>query len=154
MEPSSSITTGTFSPFRNLRKASAVHVRWTGQDSYLSFSQKFSSLHFLALAKLHSTAQVGITKDTQLMKKKVDCVFSLTAFSLTLRSKAIVRSSSLRMLRSRIFNLRKVVLLRYRFCCVRQSVSGISFAHGFLVDLGLVGAYTSNETGLSEPKYS
>ncbi len=30
LEPSSSSTTGKFSPFRTLRKASAVHVRWTG----------------------------------------------------------------------------------------------------------------------------
>ena len=58
----------------------------------------------------------------------------MTAFLLMLRSKAIVRSSSLRILRSGIFNLRRVVLLRYCSHCVRQSVSRTSFAHGFLVD--------------------
>jgi hypothetical protein len=30
----------SFSPFRTLRKASAVNVRWTEHDSYLSFPQK------------------------------------------------------------------------------------------------------------------
>ncbi len=57
-ESGSSITTVDFSLFRLLRKASAVNVRWTEHDSYLSFSQKNSSWHFLALAKLRSMAQV------------------------------------------------------------------------------------------------
>ncbi len=48
----------SFSPFRTLRKASAVNVRWTEHDSYLSFSQKSSSWHFFALAKLRSIARV------------------------------------------------------------------------------------------------
>ncbi len=48
----------SFSPFRTLRKASAVNVCWTEHDSYLSFSQKPSSWHFLALAKLRSIARV------------------------------------------------------------------------------------------------
>jgi hypothetical protein len=38
-EPGSSFTTGKFSPFQTLRKASAVNVRWTENRSYLSFSQ-------------------------------------------------------------------------------------------------------------------
>jgi hypothetical protein len=42
-EPGSCITTIEFSLFRLLRKVSAVNVRWTEQDSYLSFSQKSSS---------------------------------------------------------------------------------------------------------------
>ncbi len=33
----------SFSPFQTLRKASAVNVRWTEHDSYLSFSQKYLS---------------------------------------------------------------------------------------------------------------
>ncbi len=56
-ESGSSITTVDFSFFRLLRKASAVDVHWTEHDSYLSFSQKSSSWHFLALAKLRSTAR-------------------------------------------------------------------------------------------------
>ncbi len=43
VEPGSSSTTGMFSPFRTLRKSSAMHVRSTEHDSYLSFSQKSSS---------------------------------------------------------------------------------------------------------------
>ncbi len=45
-----------FSAF--LPKVSALNVRWTEHDSYLSFSQKSLDWHFLALAKLRSTAQV------------------------------------------------------------------------------------------------
>jgi hypothetical protein len=41
-----------------LPKVSAVNVRWAEQDSYLSSSQKSSNWHFLALAKLRSTARV------------------------------------------------------------------------------------------------
>ncbi len=42
-EPGSSITTVEFSLFQILQKVSAVNVRWTEQDSYLSSSQKSSS---------------------------------------------------------------------------------------------------------------
>ncbi len=59
-ESGSRITTVNFSLFHLLRKASAVNVRWTEHDSYLSFSQKSSSWHFLALAQLRSIAQVWI----------------------------------------------------------------------------------------------
>ncbi len=34
----------SFSPFQTLRKASAVNVRWTEHDSYLSFSHKILEL--------------------------------------------------------------------------------------------------------------
>ncbi len=53
-EPSSSSTTGKFSPFRILRKASAVNVRWTG---HTFLSHKNPRADSLALAKLCSTAQ-------------------------------------------------------------------------------------------------
>jgi hypothetical protein len=43
-EPGSSITTSEFSLFRILRKVSAVNVRGTEHDSYLSFSQKILKL--------------------------------------------------------------------------------------------------------------
>ncbi len=46
----------TFSAF--LPKVSALNVHWTEHDSYLFFSQKSSDWHFLALAKLRSTAWV------------------------------------------------------------------------------------------------
>ncbi len=39
----SSLTTGEFSHFRLLPKVSAVNVRWTEHNSYLSFSQKSSN---------------------------------------------------------------------------------------------------------------
>jgi hypothetical protein len=80
VEPSRSSTTGTFSPFRTLRKASAVHVRWTEHDSYLSFSQKSSSWHFLALAKLCGTAQVGNHQRISNSWIKVDCCLSYDSF--------------------------------------------------------------------------
>ncbi len=79
-EPSSSSTTGTFSPFRTLRKASAVNVRWTDYDSYLSFSQKSSSWHFLALARLRSTAQEWNHQRISNSWNKVDCCLSDDSF--------------------------------------------------------------------------
>ncbi len=147
-EPRSGIPTGKFSPFQTLRKASAVNVRWTEHDSYLSFSQKSSSWNFLALAKLRSTAQVwNHQRISKLVNRLiVACLWQLpcallqgnsaglpcyecftagfstypchmalipcllTAF-FALRSKGIVRIFLATMLRSGIFNLRKVVLL-------------------------------------------
>ncbi len=79
-EPGSSFTTGKFSPFRTLWKASAVNVRWTGHDSYLSFSQKSSSWHFLALAKLRGTAQVWNHIGISNSWIKVDCRLSDDSF--------------------------------------------------------------------------
>jgi hypothetical protein len=90
-EPGSSITTVEFSLFRLLRKVSAVNVRWTEQDSYLSFSQKSSSWHFLALAKLCSTARVWNHQGISKLVNRVDCWLSYDSF-LALRSKAIVRA--------------------------------------------------------------
>jgi hypothetical protein len=154
-EPSSSITTGKFSPFRTLRKASAVNVHWTEHDLYLSFSQKSSSWHFLVLAKLCSTAQVwNHQRISKLVNRLiVACLWQppraslqgnsvglpcykcfaagfstypchmafiaclMTAF-FALRSKAIVWTFLATMLRSGIFNLRKVVLLWYCFCWI------------------------------------
>ncbi len=77
--------------FALLWKASAVNVRWTEHDSYLSFSQKSSSWHFLALAKLRSTAQVWNHQRISNSWIKVDCRFSSDSF-LALCSKAIVRA--------------------------------------------------------------
>jgi hypothetical protein len=68
-ESGSSITNVDFSLFRLLRKASAVNVRWTEHYSYLSFSQKSSSWHFLALAKLRSIPSMESPKDIQLVNK-------------------------------------------------------------------------------------
>ncbi len=78
-----------FSAF--LRKVSAVNVRWTEQDSYLSFSQKSLSWHFLALAKLRSTAWVWNYQGMSKLVNRVDCCLSYDSF-LTLCSKAIVRA--------------------------------------------------------------
>ncbi len=61
----------------------------------------------------------GITRGSPTREKKLIVACQMTAFLLTLCSKAIVQPSSLQKLRSRIFNLRRVVLLRYCFCCVR-----------------------------------
>jgi hypothetical protein len=99
------------------------------------------------LAKLRSIAQVGITKDTQLMKKKVDCRLSLTAFLLTLRSKAIVRpllatNDSQRDLQPAKSSPFKVLL------SLRKVVHFRNFLRTWLSRrLSLVGADTSNETG-------
>jgi hypothetical protein len=90
-EPGSSITTIAFSLFRLLRKVSAVNVRWTEQDSYLSSSQKSSSWHFLALAKLRSTAWVWNHQGISKLVNRVDCCLSYDSF-LALHSKAIVRA--------------------------------------------------------------
>ncbi len=88
-EPGSSITTIEFSLFHLLRKVSAVNVCWTEHDSYLSFSQKFLSWHFLALAKLCSTARVWNHQRISKLVNRVDCCLSSDSF-LMLRSKAIV----------------------------------------------------------------
>ncbi len=88
-EPGSSLTTGECSLFCRLRKVSAMNVRWTEQDSYLSFSQKSSSWHFLALAKLRSTAGVWNHQGISKLVNRVDCCLSYDSF-LALRSKAIV----------------------------------------------------------------
>ncbi len=87
----SSITTVEFFLFRLLRKVSAVNVRWTEQDSYLSSSQKFSSWHFLALAKLRSTDWVWNHQGISKLVNRVDCCLSYDSF-LALRSKAIVQA--------------------------------------------------------------
>ncbi len=171
-EPGSSITTIEFSLFRLLRKASAVNVHWTEQDSYLSSSQKSSSWHFLALAKLRSTSRVWNHQGISKLVNRVDCCLSYDSF-LALHSKAIVRAflatnalqrgfqrthaiygicclsvDSFLMIHSsnsvdlpcyKCFAVgsfvRTVVLLWYCFCCVKESVSGTAFAHGFLVEL-------------------
>jgi hypothetical protein len=90
-EPGSSLTTVEFSLFCLLRKVSAVNIRWTEQDSYLSSSQKSSSWHFLALAKLRSTAQVWNHQRISKLVNRVDCSLSYDSF-LALCSKAIVRA--------------------------------------------------------------
>ena len=71
-----------------LLKVSAVNVRWTEQDSYLSSSLS-SSWHFLALAKLCSTARVRNHQRISKLVNRVDCRLSSDSF-LALRSKAIV----------------------------------------------------------------
>ncbi len=90
-EPGSSITTVEFSLFCLLQKVSAVNVLWTEHDSYLSFSQKSSSWHFLALAKLRSTARVWNHQRISKLVNRVDCRLSSDSF-LALCSKAIVRA--------------------------------------------------------------
>jgi hypothetical protein len=47
-EPGNRLTTGEFSLYHLLPKISAANVHWIEHDSYLSFSQKFSDLHFPA----------------------------------------------------------------------------------------------------------
>jgi hypothetical protein len=78
-------------PFSPLRKVSAVNIRWTEQDSYLSSSQKSLSGHFLALAKLHSTARVWNHHGISKLVNRVDCCLSYDSF-LALCSKAIVHA--------------------------------------------------------------
>ncbi len=90
-EPGSSITTVEFSLFRLLQKVSAVNIHWTEHDSYLSFLQKSSSWHFLALAKLCSTARVWNHQRISKLVNGVDCHLSSDSF-LVLCSQAIVRA--------------------------------------------------------------
>ncbi len=73
-----------------LLKVSAVNVRWIEQDSYLSSSLS-SNWHFLALAKLCSTAQVWNHQMISKLVNRVDCRLSSDSF-LALCSKAIVRA--------------------------------------------------------------
>jgi hypothetical protein len=73
-----------------LLKVSAVNVLWTEQDSYLSSSLS-SNWHFLALAKLGSTARVWNHQRISKLVNRVDCRLSSDSF-LTLCSKAIVRA--------------------------------------------------------------
>ncbi len=74
-----------------LQKVSAVNVRWTEHNSYLSSSQKSSSWHFLALAKLRSTARVWNHQGISKLVNRVDYCLSYDSF-LVLCSKAIVRA--------------------------------------------------------------
>ncbi len=73
-----------------LRKVSAVNVQWTEQDSYLSSSLSLN-WHFLALAKLRSTAWVWNHQRISKLVNRVDCCLSSDSF-LALCSKAIVRA--------------------------------------------------------------
>jgi hypothetical protein len=73
-----------------LLKVSAVNVHWTEQDSYLSSSLSLN-WHFLALAKLRSTARVWNHQRISKLVNKVDCRLSSDSF-LTLHSKVIVRA--------------------------------------------------------------
>ncbi len=73
-----------------LLKVSAVNVHWTEQDSY--FSSSFSlNWHFLALAKLRSTARVWNHQRISKLVNRVDCCLSSDSF-LVLCSKAIVQA--------------------------------------------------------------
>ncbi len=71
-----------------LLRVSAVNVRWTEQDSYLSSSLS-SNWHFLALAKLRSTARVWNHQRISKLVNRVDCCLSSDNF-LVLCSKAMV----------------------------------------------------------------
>ncbi len=73
-----------------LLKVSALNVRWTEQDSYISSSLS-STWHFLALAKLRSTARVWNHQRISKLVNRVDCHLSSDSF-LALRFKAIVRA--------------------------------------------------------------
>ncbi len=73
-----------------LLKVSAVNVHWTEQDSYLSSSLSLN-WHFLALAKLRSTARVWNHQRISKLKNRVNCCLSFDSF-LALCSKAIVRA--------------------------------------------------------------
>jgi hypothetical protein len=73
-----------------LLKVSAVNFRWTEQDSYLSSSLSLNG-HFLALAKLCSTAWVWNHQRISKLMNRVDCCLSSDSF-LALRSKAIVQA--------------------------------------------------------------
>jgi hypothetical protein len=90
-EPGSGITTVEFSLFCLLQKVSAMNVRWTEHDSHLSSSQKSSSWHFLALAKLRSTVWVWNHQGMSKLVNRVDCCLSYDSF-LAILSKAIVRA--------------------------------------------------------------
>jgi hypothetical protein len=90
-EPGSSLTTIEYSFICLLWKVSAVNVRRTEQDSYLSSSQKCSSWNFLALAKLSSTARVWYHQRISKLVNRIDCCLSYDSF-LALCSKAIVRT--------------------------------------------------------------
>ncbi len=57
-----------------------MHVHSTEHDSYLSFSQKFLSWPFLALAQLRGTAQVWNPLGISNSWKKVNCCLSYDSF--------------------------------------------------------------------------
>ncbi len=77
---------------------------WTEHDSYLSFSQKSSSWHFLALAKLRSTAREWNHQRISKLVNRLIVTCLLTA-SLRFAPRQKCGPSSLRMLRSGIFNV-------------------------------------------------
>jgi hypothetical protein len=78
--------------------------------SYLSFSQKSSSWHYLALAKLRSIAQAWNHQRIFNSWIKVDCRLSEDSFLAHASIQGDMRPFLATMLRSGIFNLRKVVL--------------------------------------------
>ncbi len=89
-EPGSSFTTCKFSPFRTLRKASAVNVPWTEHDSYLSFSQILKLTLSCVSQAMQYSPSMESPRDIQ-TREQVDCCLSSDSF-LVLCSKAIVRA--------------------------------------------------------------
>ncbi len=126
------------------------------QNAWVShfFSQKSSSWHFLALAKLRSTAQVGNQQRIPNSWIKVDCRLSHDSFlanaSLQGDSAAfLATNTSQRDLQPAYSTPIKVLLSLCKVVRFRN------FLHTWLPRrLSLVGADTSNKSGLSGPKYS
>ncbi len=92
VEPSSSSTTGTFSPFRTQRKASAVNVHWTDMThTFLSPKNPRADTFLRQLSYAVQPKQESRRIQYPTREKKVDCCLSYDAFLLTLCSKGIVR---------------------------------------------------------------
>ncbi len=80
VEPSSGSTTGMFSPFRTLRKASAMNVRWTDMThTFLSHKNSQADTFLRQLSYAVQPKQES-PEDLQLVKKKVDCCLSYDSF--------------------------------------------------------------------------
>ena len=110
-EPSCSSTTGKFSPFRTLRKASALIVHWT-DHTFLSHKNPRADT-FLRQPSYAVQPTYGITRGSPIREYKLIVACQKTAFLLTLCSKAIVRTFLATNASQQDFNLRRVVLLWY-----------------------------------------
>ncbi len=80
VEPSSSSTTGTFSPFRTLRKASVVNVHWTDMTHTFLSHKNSRADTFLRQPSYAVQPKHGITRGSQTREKKVDCCLSYDSF--------------------------------------------------------------------------
>jgi hypothetical protein len=107
-EPGRSQTTGEFSLFCLLPKVSAVNVRWTEHDSYLSFSQKILELTLSCVSEALPNYAVqpvyGITKGISKLMNRLLVACLMTASSRFAQSDS-AGLPCYKNLRSGIFNI-------------------------------------------------